>query len=49
LTAGSPVAGSRTWSPVPPPALVYRWADVKTLLDIGFAVVRAVELAIPFA
>lgn len=27
----------------------YRWADVKTLLDIGFAVVRVVELAIPFA
>jgi hypothetical protein len=49
LTAGSPASGSRTWSPVPPPALAYRWADAKTLLDIGFAVVRAVELALPFA
>jgi hypothetical protein len=26
-----------------------RWTDVKTLLEIGFAVVRVVELAVLFA
>jgi hypothetical protein len=47
LTAGDAVAA--TVRPAATAAPAYRWADVKTLLDIGFAVVRAVELAVPFA
>ena len=29
--------------------LAYRWADVNTFLDIGFAVVRVAKIAIPLA